>query len=77
MNYPLNMTKPGEVVGYAVANDEAEHASLSGIGYEPKLETPSADDLTAKAEALGIKIDKRWSPDTLAAKIAETEAAQT
>lgn len=33
--YPLNMHNPA-AQGYALANDEAEHASLSDAGYEPK-----------------------------------------
>ena len=45
--YPINLTKPGEQPGFAVANDEAEHASLSEHGYEPKFEgspvEPEAD----------------------------------
>jgi hypothetical protein len=33
--YPLNMHHK-DAGGYAVANDEAEHQSLSDAGYEPK-----------------------------------------
>lgn len=43
--YPLNMTN-AQAVGYAVANDAAEHQSLSDAGYEPKyvaLEAPAAE----------------------------------
>lgn len=37
--YPLNLTKRiGESVGFAVANDEAEHKLLSGHGYEPSIQ---------------------------------------
>ena len=33
--------------------------------------SPSMDDLRAEAEALGIEVSKRWSRDTLVARIAE------
>jgi hypothetical protein len=36
--YPLNMTHSAG--GYAIANDEAEHQSLSDAGYEPKYVAP-------------------------------------
>lgn len=32
---------------------------------------PTMDDLRAEAEALGIEVSKRWSRDTLTARIAE------
>lgn len=35
--YPLNMKLASPKVGFAVANDEAEHAALTGYGYEPPL----------------------------------------
>lgn len=49
--YPLNMHHKA-AGGYAVANDEDEHKSLSANGYEPKWEAPvDADDAaTAAAE---------------------------
>jgi hypothetical protein len=33
-----------EGVGFACANDEAEHKSLSDLGYEPKLEETSQEE---------------------------------
>lgn len=62
MDYPLNMRKG---VGYAVANDEAEHQALSDAGYEPKLE--SVDLLRAKLDAKGISYDKRLGVEKLKA----------
>lgn len=42
--YPLNMTL-ADGVGFAVANDEAEHQSLSDAGYLPALvESETADE---------------------------------
>jgi len=53
-----------------------------------EAETPTADSaqvdpvpmpytLEQRAAALGLKIDGRWSPETLAEKIAEAEQAAT
>lgn len=71
--YPLNMTLAGPMPGYAVANDEAEHAALSDLGYEPKL-VKAADEtvesLRAKLDAAGIEYDKRWGIDKLKAALA-------
>jgi outer membrane scaffolding protein for murein synthesis (MipA/OmpV family) len=65
--YPLNMTHAA--VGFAVANDEAEHAALSDAGYEPKYVKPEAaddepdgltlDGVRAALDAAGVKYDKR------------------
>ena len=41
--YPLNM-KLAAGVGFAVANDEAEHQSLSDAGYLPVLVRPETAD---------------------------------
>jgi hypothetical protein len=35
--YPLNMQRPEPLGGFALANDEAEHAALTAQGYEPPL----------------------------------------
>lgn len=40
--YPLNMKLPTPAIGFAVANDEAEHQALTGHGYEPKYVAPAA-----------------------------------
>lgn len=40
--YPLNM-KLAAGVGFAVANDEAEHQSLSDAGYLPALVAADAE----------------------------------
>lgn len=45
MEYPLSLTKPAkgnDPAGFAVANDELEHAQLSSHGYEPKWTAPPA-----------------------------------
>ena len=65
MEYPLHLRHEG-AGGFAVANTEAEHQSLSDSGYEPKLIAPAApepesiDAVRAKLEAAGIAYDKRW-----------------
>ncbi len=70
--YPLNMKTAGDQPGFAVANDEVEHAALSEMGYEPKLvkEEASDTDLTKeqvmeKLDAAGIEYDKRWGLERL------------
>jgi len=35
--YPLNMKTEGAKPGFAVANNEAEHAALTAAGYLPAL----------------------------------------
>jgi hypothetical protein len=68
--YPLNLHhKAGG--GFAVANDEAEHAALSDAGYEPKLEKAAdeAETLRAKLDASGIAYDKRWGVEKLRAAL--------
>ena len=35
--YPLNLSLAAPTVGFAVANDEAEHAELTARGYQPAL----------------------------------------
>jgi len=65
MTYPLHMRNKASG-GFALANDEAEHQSLSDSGYEPKLIAPAAsepesiDAVRAKLDAAGIAYDKRW-----------------
>lgn len=78
--YPINLTKPAAAnipTGFAAANDEGEHQSLSAQGYEPKFVAPAEDDdetkaetkaeITAALDAAGIAYDKRLS----AAKLKE------
>ena len=38
--YPLNVQTAGPKVGFAVANDEAEHAALTAAGYLPAFVAP-------------------------------------
>lgn len=47
--YPLNM-KLIDGVGFAVANDEAEHQALSGSGYGPAF-VPAPKTKATKAAA--------------------------
>lgn len=76
--YPLNMQKILEDgLGFAVANDEAEHVTLSEIGYEPKHDGVTAssgqtkDELQAKAKELGVEVDSRWGVKRLQEEIAK------
>jgi hypothetical protein len=75
--YPLNMKTAGDQPGFAVANDEAEHAALSELGYLPKLEVAEesvdteGEGVMSKAEVMaeldkaGIEYDKRWGLERL------------
>lgn len=70
--YPLNLSNPA-VGGYAVANDEAEHARLSDMGYGPKFVAPEPEadpsesdgaghtvaSVRAQLDSLSIPYDKR------------------
>ena len=38
-------------------------------------EPPDLDELRVEAEAAGVKVDKRWGPERLAAEIATAESA--
>lgn len=70
--YPLNVSLPAPKQGYAVANDEAEHQSLTLAGYEPGLSIPDANpeegdsaghtvaSLRAQLDLLDIVYDKRF-----------------
>ncbi len=40
--YPLNMQLPAPKIGFAVANDEDEHKSLTATGYGPAYVAPPA-----------------------------------
>lgn len=49
--YPLNM-KLADGVGFAVANDEAEHQALTEAGYGPAfVAAPAPDKAAAKPAA--------------------------
>lgn len=66
--YPLNMHNPG-AGGYALANDEAEHQSLSEAGYLPpfvaddagagEAAEPTVEAVRAQLDAAGIEYDGR------------------
>lgn len=48
--YPINMTLPAPDVGFAVANDEAEHQALSAAGYLPAYVPPAAPAKQSKSK---------------------------
>ena len=70
--YPLNMQLSAPAIGFACANDEAEHIALTGCGYGPAFATPEADpsesdteghtveSVRASLDAAGIAYDKRF-----------------
>ncbi len=58
--YPLNM-KLENGVGFAVANNEAEHKELTGNGYGPAYASNehTIESVRAELDAAGIEYDKR------------------
>lgn len=46
--YPLDMTLPAPQIGFAVANDEAEHKALTEAGYGPAYVEPVKTGKAAK-----------------------------
>lgn len=81
--YPLNMQRATPDVGFALANDEAEHQVLTDAGYvpafisvssataQPALMALDRTTLMAQAEAKGMRVDKRWSDARLAEEVAK------
>lgn len=71
--YPLDVSLPAPAIGFAVANDQAEHQALTAAGYVPALEVaeakPTRAELLAEAEARGVKVDARWSDKRLTEEI--------
>lgn len=78
--YPLNLSLKAPAIGFAVANDAAEHEALTAYGYEPKfVPEPDADPAEADAEGhtvesvrakldeAGIAYDKRLGLSKLVA----------
>lgn len=64
--YPLNMQLPSPAVGFACANDEAEHIALTEQGYAPAFvkaektdEGHTLESVKAALDAAGIEYDKR------------------
>lgn len=56
MDYPLNLQLLAPAVGFAVANDEAEHIALTEHGYHPAFVAPAvAEKPAAKKAAVAEK----------------------
>lgn len=87
MNYPLNMKLPDPQIGFAVANDEAEHAALTAMGYIPPLVQAVADpaetdgqghtveSVRAQLDAAGIAYDNRFGLARLMTLLPATQPA--
>jgi hypothetical protein len=52
--YPLNM-KLVDGIGFAVANDEAEHQALTASGYGPAFVAPKGEDEADAAKKKAAK----------------------
>ena len=84
--YPLSMKLADPEIGFAVADDEAQHIALSDVGYLPafpgreaEAATPAEQELRSellsRAELAGLKVDKRWSDKRLTEELDKAEAA--
>lgn len=51
MDYPLDLKLTAPAIGFAVANDEAEHAALTEQGYQPAFVAPAAPAPAGKKAA--------------------------
>lgn len=72
--YPLNMQLAAPAIGFAVANDEAEHQTLTDFGYLPAsvpVETVDKAALIEQLKAKGVAADARWSVKRLQDEIAK------
>jgi hypothetical protein len=70
--YPLNVSLPAPAIGFAVANNEADHIALTAHGYVPAYVAPVLDraSLLEQAAAKGLTVDGRWSDARLAKELA-------
>ena len=66
MTYPISLSLAAPAIGFAVANDEAEHQALTASGYGPAYVVPEKSDAEhtpesarAALDAAGIAYDKR------------------
>ena len=60
--YPLSVSLPAPLIGFAVANDATEHRTLSDAGYVPAFVQDTAYTLETARDALdaaGVEYDKR------------------
>lgn len=56
---------------FAQALAKEGHIVLTDVGEDEQEEDVDIDELRAQAEALGIKVDKRWKAEKLQAAIEE------
>ena len=76
--YPLNVQLPAPAVGFALANDEIEHADLTEAGYVPAYVPPedlARDAMLIEAKEKGLKVNRRWSDARLAEELAAINTA--
>lgn len=71
MEYPINMHHAA-LGGFAVANDEAEHAALSAQGYAPPLSAAPQGEVEKQAVSPGGGTSV---PEGAAPSVAELHAA--
>ncbi len=76
--YPKALYKGGdESAPWVICDDADEEAAYRADGFavvgEEAHQVSHRDALTAEAEALGIKVDKRWGDDRLASEVAKAK----
>lgn len=72
--YPLDVKLAAPAIGFAIANDEAEHQALSDMGYLPAyVESEPLDKaaLIEQLKAAGVAVDARWSVKRLQDEVAK------
>lgn len=74
---PEPVEVPDELVkGDDVVKGWLKTGDLLVVVQEPDTVEPDMAELRAEADALGIEVSKRWSRDTLLARIAEKRGEQ-
>lgn len=74
--FPKCLYQGGDVSAeFAIAHDAEQEAIARESGFAMAGEgVEKPGDMSAEAEALGIKVDKRWSDKRLAEEIAKAKA---
>lgn len=75
--YPINVQLPAPAVGFALANDEFEHADLTKAGYVPvyvPVEDLAREAMLIEAGEKGLRVNRRWSDARLAEELASMNA---
>ncbi|NSX16933.1 hypothetical protein HTY52_22840 [Cupriavidus taiwanensis] len=74
--FPKCLYQGGDVSAeFAIAHDPEQEAIARQAGFAMAGEGgEKTSDMVAEAEALGVKVDKRWKAERLAEEIAKAKA---